>query len=154
MFREMRRSNKETSPEEVLAILESGEYGVLSVHGENGYPYGIPVNYIYFDDGIYIHCAHEGHKIEAITKDEKVSFCTVSQTELVPEKFTTKYKSVVVFGRASIIEGQEKVRALGGLIKKYSPDYIDKGKKYIEAEKTGTTVIKISMEHTTGKSGY
>lgn len=154
MFRKMRRSKKEVTRTEAEAILADGEYGVMSVHGENGYPYGIPVNYIYHNNGIYIHCAHEGHKIDSIARDSKVSFCTVSQTELVPEKFTSKYRSAIIFGKASIIEGEEKIMALRGLINKYSLDFVDKGEKYIDAEKAGTTVIKISIAHITGKSGF
>jgi nitroimidazol reductase NimA-like FMN-containing flavoprotein (pyridoxamine 5'-phosphate oxidase superfamily) len=154
MFRKMRRSKKETTRTEADTILLDGEYGVMSVHGENGYPYGIPVNYIYQNNGIYIHCAHEGHKIDSIAGDSKVSFCTVSQAELVPEKFTSKYRSVIIFGKASIIEGEEKTKALLGLIEKYSPDFVDKGNEYIKAENAGTTVIRISIDHITGKSGF
>lgn len=154
MFRKMRRSKKEVFEKDIEDILNEGEYGVLSLTGENGYPYGVPVNYAYHNNSIYFHCAGEGQKLDIIKRHEKVSFCTVSETELVPEKFTTKYKSVIAFGTAAIIIGEEKMVALGKLIEKYSPGFEEMGKRYISAEEGDTTVIKISVDHITGKSGY
>jgi hypothetical protein len=154
MFRKMRRSKKEVFGPEIAEILNAGEYGVMSVHGDNGYPYGVPVNYVYMDEAIYFHCAGEGHKIDAIEGNPKVSFCVVSKTEIIQEKFTSMYKSVIAFGSAGIVTGEEKTRALMKLIEKYSPDFIEEGRKYIGREASDTTVVKIRIEEMKGKSGF
>ena len=151
-FREMRRKDRQVFDNLVTEILESGEYGVLSVFGENGYPYGVPVNYVYMDDSIFFHCAKTGHKLDAIRDESKVSFCVVTDTELIPEDFSTKFKSAIAFGSASIIEGNEKKVALLELIKKYSKDFIEKGRDYVKKEQSGTVIVKISIDHITGKA--
>jgi len=151
-FREMRRKDRQVFDNLVTEILESGEYGVLSVFGENGYPYGVPVNYVYMDDSIFFHCAKTGHKLDAIRDESKVSFCVVTDTELIPEDFSTKFKSAIAFGSASIIEGNEKKLALLELIKKYSKDFIEKGRDYVKKEQSGTVIVKISIDHITGKA--
>ena len=151
-FRKMRRKDRQVFDDLVNEILVKGEYGVLSIMGENGYPYGVPVNFAYYDDGIYFHCAKTGHKLDAIIKDNRVSFCVVTDTELQPEDFTTKYKSVIAFGTAKEVEGEEKKRALMLLIKKYSSGFMDKGRDYVNKQAAGTVIVKISIEHITGKA--
>lgn len=151
-FRKMRRNDKQVHDDLVNEILKKGEYGVLSLTGDNGYPYGVPVNYAYHEDAIYFHCAKIGHKLDAIKKDNRVSFCVVTDTELLPEDFTTKYKSVIAFGRAKDVDGEEKKMALMLLIKKYSSGYMVKGREYVAKEASGTVIIKISIEHIKGKA--
>lgn len=152
IFREIRRKDRQTNEEVVLDILDNGEYGVLSLTGENGYPYGVPVNYIYQDGVIYFHCAKIGHKLDAIKKDNRVSFCVVADTEIIPEDFTANFKSVIAFGTASDIEEDEKEMALMLLIKKYSSGFMEKGREYVKKEASSTVIIKISIEHVTGKA--
>ena len=151
-FREMRRKDRQVYDDLINEILGKGEYGVISLTGENGYPYGVPVNYAYHNDGIYIHCAKIGHKLDAIKKDSRASFCVVIDTEIIPADFTTNYKSVIAFGTAKEIEGDEKKMALMLLIKKYSPAFLEKGRDYVNKEATGTVIIKISIEHIAGKA--
>ena len=151
-FREMRRKDRQVFDEDISSILNKGEYGVISTHGEMGYPYGVPVNYVYIDNCIFFHCAKTGQKLDNIKTNEKVSFCVVSDTELMPEIFSTKFKSVIAFGKASEISGVLKKRALIGLIKKYSAGYLDKGSAYVEKEGISTKIIKIDIEHMTGKA--
>jgi len=153
-FRNMRRSNKEIFDENIVEILETAEFGVMSVMGENGYPYGIPLNFVYLDGAIYFHCADEGHKLDAIKADNRVSFSVVSGTEIVQQKFTSLYSSVIVFGKAYITTGEEKTKALRGLIYKYSPDFIDEGMKYVDRKADGTVIVKIDIEHMSGKSSF
>ena len=148
----MRRKDRQIYDDLVTEILEKGEYGVLSVMGENGYPYGVPVNYAYHQDSIYFHCAKTGHKLDAIKLSEKVSFCVVTDTELIPEDFSTKYKSVIAFGNAKEIDGDEKKRALFRLVEKYSPTFKDEGREYVDKEESGTIIVKISIDHVTGKA--
>ena len=152
MFREMRRKDKMKTYEEAVQILGECTNGVLSVTGDDGYPYGVPVSYIYNDGKIYFHCAGEGHKLDAIKADSRVSFTVVGADEIAPEKFTTMYKSVIAFGRASIIEtDEEKMAALNLIREKYSGNFPKEGAAYIEKFWDKTTVVVIEIEHMTGK---
>ena len=112
MFREMRRTDKQKTQEEAKAILKACSNGILAVHGDDGYPYGVPVSYTYDDDKIYIHCATVGHKLDAIKNDPKVSFTVVAADNVTPEKFTTIYSSVICFGKARIYEAREEKQAI------------------------------------------
>jgi putative hydrolase of the HAD superfamily len=152
MFRELRRNDRELEDVEAIEILEKCEYGILSTVSENGYAYGVPLSYVYIDNSIYFHCATEGHKLDNIKNKDKVSFCVVGQTSLLPDKFSTKYESVILFGRAIEVFDSEKEVALLELIIKYSQEYIEKGKEYIKNASAKTKVIKISIEHISGKA--
>ncbi|HAQ39663.1 MAG TPA: MFS transporter [Clostridiales bacterium] len=151
MFREMRKKNKEMNKDEITEVLLNGEFGILSTIDENGYPYGVPLNYAYKNGFIYFHCAKTGHKTDNIMKNNKVSFCITESSEILPEKFTTMYKSVILFGKAVEAEGEEKKDGLLALIEKYSADFMDEGKKYIERAHDTARVLKIEIEHSTGK---
>lgn len=152
MFREMRRKDKMKTYEEAVQILGECTNGVLSVIGDDGYPYGVPVSYIYHDGKIYFHCAGEGHKLDAIKADSRVSFTVVGEDEIAPEKFTTMYKSVIAFGKASIIDtDEEKMAALNLIREKYSGNFPKEGAAYIEKFWDKTTVVVIEIEHMTGK---
>jgi nitroimidazol reductase NimA-like FMN-containing flavoprotein (pyridoxamine 5'-phosphate oxidase superfamily) len=152
MFREMRRQDKKIDNEEAASILEAGEYGVLSTTGSNGYAYGVPVSYAYSSGNIYFHCAPEGQKLDNIKHNNKVSFCVVGSTEILPGNFSTKYESVIIFGKASEVYDDEKREALVAILKKYSPGFMDKGMEYLKTDSCKTKVIKIEIEHVTGKS--
>ena len=89
MFREMRRKRQQMSLAETIEILEKGSFGVLSVYGDDDYPYGVPISYVYDDGKIYLHCAKTGHKIDGIIKNPKVSFCVTAQDLVVPEEYRT-----------------------------------------------------------------
>lgn len=152
VFREMRRKDREIDSQEALKLLERGEYGVLSMTCENGYAYGVPLNYAYCEGKIYFHCAHEGLKLDNIKLNNKVSFCVVGDIRPLPEKFSYSYESAVAFGKAETVAGREKEEALLLLIRKYSPEFIEKGKEYINKSSEGTTVVKLNIEHVTGKA--
>ncbi|WP_460294043.1 pyridoxamine 5'-phosphate oxidase family protein [Clostridium tertium] len=108
MFKEIRRKYRKVEPSEAIDILKKCEYGILSTVDENGYPYGVTLSYVYANDSIYFHSAVEGHKLENIKNNDKVSFCVVGQTDVLPDKFSTKYESVVIFGRAKEVFEDEK----------------------------------------------
>lgn len=152
MFKEMRRKDRELSNIEALALLEEGNYMVLSTLSRDGYCYGVPLHYVFINDSIYFHCAIEGHKLENIAYNDKVSICVVGKAEVVPEKFTTNYESVIAFGRAKEVKGDEKEIALIALIGKYSPEHISEGREYIKRASDRTKVIGISLERITGKA--
>ncbi|SMC78805.1 pyridoxamine 5'-phosphate oxidase family protein [Sporomusa malonica] len=151
MFKAMRRIDRQVSTDATIEILEKCEYGVLSVVNQESYPYGVPLSYVYKDGSIYFHCAEEGYKLDSIAANSNVSFCVVGRKQSVPEKFTTCYESVIVFGQASQVEGQEKREALLALVAKYAPDHMESGKKYVQNSGDKTTVIKIAIRHMTGK---
>ena len=148
----MRRSDRAIEKEETLHILKEGEYGVLSTVDSDNQPYGVPVNYCLIDDGIYFHCAIEGHKIDNFTHNPKVSFCVIGNTCVLPAKFGTQYESTIVFGLLSEVYQDEKQKALEGLLHKYSSDYFKEGLKYIDALDAKTRVFRIAIETITGKS--
>lgn len=153
MFREMRRKNQLLSNEESVEILERGTSGVLALSGDNGYPYAVPISYVYDNNKIYFHCAKTGHKIDAIKRCDKASFCVISQDEVVPEKYTTCYKSVIVFGKISILENENEIRnTIGKLAVKYHPTGTEEHRnREITKFRDTLCMIELSVEHMTGK---
>lgn len=153
-FRPMRRIRQQLSTEETEKILNSATAGVLSVLGDNGYPYAVPVSYVYSGRKIYIHSALHGHKIDAILENPKISFCVIAQDDIKPREFTTYFKSVIVFGRARIIEDdEEKMMALRLLAERYSDDTVTDAMtaKEISGGFNRLLMIEITVEHMTGK---
>lgn len=152
MFREMRRK-KQLLPEEVsIRILEDNTSGVLAVYGDDGYPYAVPLSYVYDDFKIYFHSAISGHKIDAIKSNPKVSFCVIDQDEIVPEKYTTYFRSVIVFGNATILEREEdKRKAIETLAAKYSPNQVQGRMDEIEKSIDHLCMIELSIDSMTGK---
>lgn len=153
MFREMRRKRQLMGEDACISILNNGTSGVLAVNGDDGYPYTIPLNYIYEDGKIYFHSAKSGHKIDAIRRNSKVSFCVVGTEQIVPEEFTAYYKSVVVFGNAVVVEDEnEKREAVTRLADRFSPDEPqEKRDAEIEREWKLLSMIRLDIEHMTGK---
>lgn len=106
----MRRKKQLLTEEESVAILEKMTSGVLAVLGDDDYPYAVPISYIYHEGKIYFHSALAGHKIDAISRHNKVSFCVIEKDEIVPEKFTTHFRSVIAFGKADFVDDEaEKI---------------------------------------------
>lgn len=152
MFRKMRRSKQELPIEQTEQILVKGITGVLGVVGDEGYPYTVPLNYVYQDKSIYFHCAKAGHKLDAIKNNGKVSFCVIAKEEIVPEEFTAYFKSAIVFGKAQeVTEDDEKLRIMRLLNNKYAPGLNQAGEKAIEKEWNILCVVKINVEHMSGK---
>jgi uncharacterized protein len=153
MFREMRRKKQLLSKEESFAILKAHTSGVLGVTGDDDYPYTVPLSYTYEEGKLFFHCAKEGHKLDGIRRNDKVSFCVIDQDEVIPEKFATHYRSVIVFGRARILTKDSELReALKSLVEKYSPGYIEEGLAEIERDLNRVCIIEVQIEHMTGKA--
>jgi hypothetical protein len=150
-MREIRRKDKKIGTDEAVNLFTKCEYGVLSTVDNDGQPYGVPLNYAYKDNCIYFHCALVGHKLENIENNPKVSFCAVGDTEVLPSEFATNYVSAVAFGVASEVQGAERYNALEWLLEKYSSEFMKEGKKYIEKKDKATKVIKIEIQHISGK---
>ncbi|MDT8443223.1 MAG: pyridoxamine 5'-phosphate oxidase family protein, partial [Desulfuromonadales bacterium] len=117
-----------------------------------GQAYGVPLNYVYMNDCIYFHSALQGHKITNILANSKVSFCVVGRTRLLPAEFSTEFESVIVFGEAAVVQGDERYQALVGLVEKYSPEFLAEGQKYIERFDSRTKVVRIDVHSMTGKA--
>lgn len=152
MFRELRRKDRETSGDEAIRLLSEGEFGVLGTSDSDGYPYTTPLSYVYKDNKLYFHGAPEGHKLDNIKSNNKVSFCVVGNTKVLPEKFSTVYESVIVFGKAEVIQGPEKLAALEALIGKYSSSFTKEGLEYINRAAEKTCVVRIDIERMTSKA--
>lgn len=152
-MREMRRFKQLLSKEDTVEILNRNTNGVLAVMGDDDYPYAVPVSYVYHDDKIYFHSGKQGHKMDAIRAAEKVSFCVVDTDQIVPEEYTTYFRSVIAFGKSRIVEEDgEKLHALQILGRKYNPsgteEYLN---QYIQKEYTPVCIVAIDIDYMTGK---
>ena len=152
MISEMKNKRRQLDFNGALQILIDGEYGVLATNGKGGYNYATPLNYVYVDGNLYFHGALEGHKMDNIAMSNNVSFCVVGRTQVLPSKFTAKYESVIVFGKAFIAGEEEKRKVLTAFIKKYSPCYEQQGENYINRASRYTCVVRMEVEQLTGKA--
>lgn len=153
MFRDMRRKDQVLSREECLAVLDRGTSGVLAVHGDDGYPYAVPLSYAYEDGKLWFHCARTGHKLDAILRDPKVTFCVVDRDQVVPLEYTTYFRSVILFGKARVLEDPAEIRtALEKLALRYAPEDSEAHREAIlEKELPALVAIEFTMEHLSGK---
>ena len=152
MLREMRRSKQQLPREVAVEILERNTSGVLALSGDEGYPYAVPMSYVYADGKIYFHSAKNGHKIDAIQRNEKASFCVIDQDQIVPEKYTTFFRSVIVFGRLRLVEDVEEMRRIAAtLAMKYSADFNEGIPKEINASIRNMAVLELTIDHITAK---
>lgn len=154
MFRDMRRNRQQLPQEECLAILERGTCGVLALSGDGGYPYAVPISYVYDNGKIYFHSAVSGHKIDALSRNNKASFCVVDQDRIVPEKYTTCFRSVIAFGKLRILsEPATKRSAIEKLALKYAPaDSASNRGQTIEQSWEAFCMLEMTVEHITGKA--
>ncbi len=147
----MRRKDRQAGEEDILRILKENVYGVLSTISEDGWPYGVPVSYVYEDGKIYFHSATMGHKVDNLAHSEKASFCVVGKTELLPEQFSTRYESVIAFGTVTKLEGQDKIDGLMKLGDALSEGYQELGLKKAEAGVNHYNSYCLTIEEGTGK---
>jgi nitroimidazol reductase NimA-like FMN-containing flavoprotein (pyridoxamine 5'-phosphate oxidase superfamily) len=152
MYHKLRRTERSITESEARELLARGEYGVLSTCDTDGQPYGIPLSYCVSNNSIYFHCAVEGHKLENLAANSRVSFCVVGTTEVLPDQFATRYESVVVSGKATEIFDEEKQLGLEGLLPKYSAGFAAEGLNYIKAKGERTRVFRISIDTICGKA--
>lgn len=150
-FRGMRRFKQAASPEECMELLSKAPRGVLSVLGDGGYPYGVPLNFIYEEGKIFFHCAVEGHKVDALKLCEKASFCVLSEPEKKEGEWWNTFLSVICFGRVHrVTDPSEHDRLLRALGMKYFPDGYDlEGDMIKNAPRA--LVMEFIIEHMSGK---
>ncbi len=153
MFRPMRRFKQQVSEEECIRILKEEKRGVLSLHGEDGYPYGIPMDHWYCEeDGkIYFHGAKAGHKIDALAKDNRVSYCVYDAGFRREGEWALNISSVVVFGRMHLVEDEGKKREICiNLVRKFTED-----EAFLQRELADSfprvACLELEIEHMTGK---
>lgn len=153
MFREMRRKKQALSKEDCAAILNRGTSGVLALAGDNDYPYAVPISYVYDGERLYFHCAKSGHKLDAICRNPKASFCVIDKDEIVPEEYTTYFRSVIVFGKIRVLEDDgEKRAAIEKLALKYAPEATKENRQEaIEKEWKPLCTLEMIPEHISGK---
>ena len=153
MFRKMRRFKQQISEEKCIQLLKEQPRGVLSMIGDNGYPYGIPLDHWYSEDAnkLYFHCAKVGHKIDAISACDKVSYIVMDEGYSKDGEWALNINSVVVFGRISNVEyEQKKLEICTNLLRKFTDD-----EEYIQRELTSAfprvCCLELTIEHMTGK---
>lgn len=152
MFREMRRKNQQLSRELCMDILEKAGCGVLALQGDEGYPYAVPLNHVLAEDRLYFHCAVEGHKIDALRRCDRASYCVIESDDVDAQNLTTRFRSVIVFGRARLVEDkEEKRRALMAIGAKFAPENMDRAAREIDESLSHTGIIELTMEHISGK---
>ena len=154
MFRPMARIREQIPEEECIDILKTQLRGVLSVLGEEDYPYGIPLNHYYCEENgkIYFHGGMKGHRIDAMRRHDKASFCVIDDGR--PEKegdWALRFRSVVVFGRLETVEDHDRaIEITRQLCYKFTDDtaYIE---HEIEHSGPRTLMFAMTIEHMTGK---
>ena len=153
MFRKMRRFKQQISREECVRVLKEQPRGVLSVLGDDGYPYGIPLDHWYSDkdNKLYFHCAKEGHKLDAIVACDKVSYCVMDEGYRKDGEWALNINSVVIFGRMRIVEDEDKKRDIcTNLVRKFTDD-----EEYLQKELMNAfprvCCLELTVEHMTGK---
>ena len=151
MFRQMIRNKQLLSEGDTVAMMMRRTNGVLACLGDDGYPYAVPLNYVYVDGKIYFHSAKAGHKIDAILKQPKVSFAVIDEDTIVSEEYTSYFRSAIAFGKARIVEGDEWFTAFKALVEKYSGDRPEEEKQDEIEGCTHSHIIAIDVEHMTGK---
>lgn len=151
-FREMRRKRQQLSSEESIGILERATSGTLALLGDGGYPYAVPISYVYNDGKLYFHSAMSGHKVDAIRACDKASFCVIDQDDVKPAEYTTYFRSVVAFGKIHIVEDEtEKLGIARILGNRYNPNQEEALQKELEHGLGRMLAIRFDIEHLTGK---
>ena len=152
MFRSMRRSKQMLSKETVIEILNRNTSGTLALLGDDDYPYAVPISYVYADEKLYMHSAKTGHKIDAIRQHEKASFCVIDQDQIVPEKYTTYFRSVIAFGKVHLVEDKDEMRRIAAMLAmKYSKDFEAGIQQEIDSSIDRMAIIEMAIDHMTAK---
>lgn len=156
MFRKMRRFNQQTSEEEALELLKNGKRGVLAVLGDDGYPYAVPLNYVYDNGSLYFHSAMEGHKIDAVKNYDKASFCVTGEGTQEPNDWWYHFTSIIAFGKIRLLDTADEADAA-----KLNEMLYAMGRKYFPTEEEveddvqrnlgRTAMIELKIEHLAGK---
>ena len=153
MFRPMRRSAQALDSAACVEILERGTSGVLALAGDGGWPTAGPLSYAFDGEKLYFHCAREGHKLDAIRREARASFCVVDRDDVKPAEYTSYFRSVIIFGRVRVLEDEAQKRAAIELLaRRYFPEDSAEGRRRaIEREWAGLCMLEMDIEHMSGK---
>ena len=153
MFRPMRRSRQALGIDACKEVLSRGTSGVLALLGDGGWPYAVPMSYAFDGEKLYFHCAREGHKLDAIRREARASFCVVDRDDVKPAEYTSYFRSVIIFGRVRVIEDEAQKRAAIELLaRRYFPeDSAENRRRAIEREWAGLCMLEMDIEHMSGK---
>ncbi len=148
----MRRNRQQLPPKEAENILKCGTAGVLSLVDAEGKPYGVPLSYLYAEGKLIFHCASVGRKLDCIAHDSRASFCVIGADDIVPERYTTYYQSVIVQGRVALVEDrEEKIRLAVLLAEKYRPGFLAAAQQTVLDSLDHLTICVLTPEEITGK---
>ncbi|MDR0713781.1 MAG: GNAT family N-acetyltransferase [Bacteroidales bacterium] len=151
-FPPMRRNDRTLDTENAQELLRNGKYGFLTTCAINGYGYGIPINYALSGESIYFHCARNGFKLENIRRNNRVGFCVVGHEQVQATRYTTTYESVLIFGKINVvISDDERTQALELLLRKYCPEQSADWREHIRKSFDITLILRLDIEHCTGK---
>lgn len=154
-FRAMRRHRQQLSVEESISILQKATSGTLALLGDGGYPYAVPISYVYDDGKLYFHSAMSGHKVDAIRSCNKASFCVIDQDSVKPAEYTTYFRSVIAFGRIRIVEDESEKLAIARILgNRYNPNQEEALQKELEHGLARMLAICFDIEHLTGKEAF
>lgn len=153
MNREMNKKERQLPDAIVKEMLTGCKEGTLAMHGDHGYPYCLPMNFVYLNDAIYMHSAKYGYKIDALQSDSKVCFSVIVRSQVAPELFTTRYESIVAIGDMEFIEDDEERRlVMETFIDRYAADFKEGGMKFIKGAMGKTAVLKMNVKEMKGKA--
>ena len=154
MFRELIRKKQQLTNEECIRVLKQEKRGVLSVNGEDGYPYGMPMNHWYDEESgkLYFHSGKVGHRLDALKKNDKVTFCVYDSGTREEGKWALRFESVIVFGRIRIVDNRDRIVDVAEkMSRKFTQD-----ETYIQNEiaqyASGTLLLELTVEHMCGKT--
>lgn len=152
VFRPLRRKKQALDEQACQQILSQEKRATLSLIGDEGYPYGVPVNFVYYEGKIYIHSARAGHKVDALTQNDKACFTVWNQGDQEENDWWYHVYSLICFGRIHIVEDEDLKRAsLQALGKKYFPAGMRDIDYEIERDWDRVLMLELSIEHISGK---
>lgn len=152
MERPMRRSRQQLDRAACEDVLRRGTSGVLALSGDDGYPYAVPLSYVWAEGLLIFHGAKAGHKLDAMRRDDRASFCVVDADDVVPERYTTHYRSVICFGRMRVVDDPAEMQRLAlALGEKYWPGHPKEGMAEIDGAMSRLCVFVMDVERVTGK---
>ena len=153
MIHDMRRIDRSLSETEAREIMARADHGFLATVGADGWPYAVPVNHVLAGDLLYFHCSLSGHKLENLAHEERVAYSAIASAEISPKEVTTRYESAIIFGRASLVEDPiEKRKALELMGLRFCVGFEAEVQEEIRKDGPKTVVVRIRIEHITGKA--
>ncbi|MBE6708353.1 MAG: pyridoxamine 5'-phosphate oxidase family protein [Ruminococcaceae bacterium] len=152
MFRELIRKKQELSADECRRILTEEKRGVLSVIGDMGYPYGMPMNHFYDGDFIYFHSGNVGHRLDSLKQNNKASFCVYDEGYRDEGEWALNIKSVIVFGKIDIIDDMDTVTDITARLSRKFTDDEEYIRREIEDHAHRTLLLRLTPEHISGKT--